>query len=105
MKSPLVQLLLLFGVMALYFATLPPTKAIVVQKVGIFANLDKGQKVSLKETAHGFEIGVVPDVDLAFTITEIGPDYIVLEDVAKVAETRIPMYSIKSIKTVKFKGK
>ena len=75
-------------------------------KVGIFASLDKGQKVSLKETAQGFEIGVFPGVEqLGYTITEIGQDYIVLEDITGVSETRIPVYSIKTIKTIKLPAK
>lgn len=35
---------------------------------GVFAGLEKGQRVALKQTANGFEIGVLPGVDLAFTV-------------------------------------
>lgn len=108
-ESEKIQFWILVGVVALYFVTIPASKAITTprepQRVGFFAPLEKGQKISLKETAHGFEITAISDVELGFTITEIGNDYIVVEDIAKVAETRIPVYSIRSIKTVKFKVK
>ncbi len=68
---------------------------------GLFAPLEKGQKVALKETAHGFEIGVVPGVDLGFTIKHISKDFIVLEDPADVTETRIPIYSNPSAEEIK----
>lgn len=105
-ESEKIQFWILMGVIALYFATLPTSKAVPApQRVGFLAPLEKGQKVSLKETAHGFEIGVVSDVDLGFTITEVGADYIAVEDIAKVTETRIPVYAIRSIKTIKIKVK
>lgn len=72
---------------------------------GIFAPLEKGQKVGLKETASGFEISVMAGVDLAHTIKEIGADYIVVEDVAGVTETRIPLFSIKAVKIVRLPKK
>jgi hypothetical protein len=103
--SPVAQLALLFGVIALFFYTLPDSKATVPpQRVGFFAPLDKGQKIALKETASGFEI-TSSDFELGYTITEIGSDYIVVEDMAKVTEIRIPMYSIRFIKSIKVKGK
>jgi hypothetical protein len=65
---------------------------------GLFAPLEKGAKVGMKETANGYEISVVPGVDLGFKITEIGQDYLVLQDAAGLTETRIPIYSIRAIK-------
>ena len=62
-----------------------------------FAVLEKGQKVSLKETAAGYQIGVMPGVELGVTVKDIGADFIVLEDLATITETRISIYAIKSI--------
>jgi hypothetical protein len=72
---------------------------------GLFTPLKKGAKITLKTTANGYEIGVVPGLDLGFTITEIGKDYIVLEDRAGVTETRIPVYSIRAIKITRLPKK
>jgi hypothetical protein len=104
--SPVAQLALLIGVIVLFIYTLPASKAVVpqAQRVGFFAPFDKGQKVAVKETPQGFEI-TASDFDMGYIITEVGSDYIVVEDMAKVTETRIPMYSIRSIKTIKVKGK
>ena len=102
--SPSAQLAIMCWVIALFIYTLPDSKATVPQRVGFFAPLDKGQKVALKETASGFEI-TSSDFELGYTITDIGSDYIVVEDMAKVTETRIPIYSIRSIKTIKVKAK
>ena len=75
------------------------------EKAGLFAPLEKGQKVSLKETPKGFEIAVVPGVELGFTITELGQDYIVLEDAADTTETRIPIFAIRFIKIIRLPKK
>jgi hypothetical protein len=72
---------------------------------GLFVPLKKGAKVNLKATANGYEIGVVPGMNLGFTITEIGQDYVVLKDLAGVTETRIPVYSIRAIKTTRLPTK
>jgi len=107
-NSPAAQLVIMCWfvcvVVALFSGSLPDSKAVPPQRVGFFAPLDKGQKIALKETSHGFEI-TASDFDIGYTITEIGSDYIVVEDMAKVTETRIPIYSIRSIKTIKVKAK
>jgi hypothetical protein len=64
---------------------------------GVFSPLEAGQKVSLREKAGGFEIGVVPGVELSHKVVEVGADHIVLEDVAGVTETRIPIYAVRTV--------
>jgi len=63
--------------------------------------LKEGQSVVLKENGGRYEITVMKDVRLGHTIIEVGPDYIVVEDAAKVSEIRIPVYSIKAITRIK----
>ncbi len=70
-----------------------------------FAGFEKGQKVSLKETASGYQIGVIPGVELGLTVKDVGSDFIVLEDPAKITETRIPIYAIKSISVTRLPKK
>lgn len=59
--------------------------------------LEEGQVVALKENNGRYEIRLVKDLQAGHRIIEIGPDYVVVEDAAKVTETRIPLYSIKAI--------
>jgi hypothetical protein len=73
-----------------------------------FSVLKKDQKIGLQETANGYHIKVFKNfgVDTApYKVIEIGDDYIVIEDAIGVNEIRIPIYSIKSITTVKFPPK
>lgn len=75
------------------------------KKSSVFAPLEKGQKVALKETANGFEIGVMPGIDLGYTIKEVGQDFLVIEDIAGITETRIPIYSVKAVKITRLPKK
>ena len=63
--------------------------------------LKEGQSVSVKEVAGRYEITVMKDVKLGQKVIEVGSDYLVVEDVAGITETRIPVYSIKSIVRLK----
>lgn len=68
---------------------------------GFLSILKAGQSVDLKEVAGRYEIR--SDGGMAMTshkIVEVGSDYVVVAD-AGVADTRLPVYSIKSF--VKFK--
>ncbi len=70
---------------------------------GFLSVVKKGQPVNLKEFAWRWEINAFDD-DLGphgHKITEVGPDFIVLEDIAGATETRISVYSIKSIVKLK----
>jgi hypothetical protein len=60
--------------------------------------LKEGQGVVLKEAAGRYEITLMEG---GHKVIEVGPDYVVVEDIAGVTETRIPAYSIKSITRIK----
>lgn len=65
------------------------------------AVLKEGQSVSVKEVGGRYEITLMKDVKLGHRVIEVASDYLVVEDVSGVTETRIPIYSIKSIVKVK----
>jgi hypothetical protein len=60
--------------------------------------LKEGQSVVLKESAGRYEITLM---DGGHKVIEVGPDYVLVEDLAGVTETRIPVCSIKSIARIK----
>ena len=64
--------------------------------------LKEGQAVVLKEAAGRFEITLMEG---GHRVIEIGPDYVVVEDIAGVTEIRISVYSIKSITRIKVNRK
>lgn len=67
-----------------------------------FSGLKKDQKIGLKETPQGYQITVFSKLEVApYKVIEIGTDYIVIEDAIGINEIRIPIYSIKSIITIK----
>jgi len=68
---------------------------------GILSVLKEGQSVNVKEVAGRYEITLIEDVPLSHKVIEVGADYVVVEDVAGVTETRIPVYSIKAIVRLK----
>lgn len=74
------------------------------EKPAFLSTVKAGTSVTLKEVAGRFEISTF-DVDrmgrLGHKITLVGNDFITVEDIAGVTETRIPVYSIKSFVTVK----
>jgi hypothetical protein len=55
----------------------------------------------VKEVAGRFEITLMKDVKLGQHVIEVGADYLVIEDIAGVTETRIHVTSIKSIVRLK----
>ena len=65
--------------------------------------MKEGQSVNLKDVARRYEISTFDDglTVLSHKVIEVGPDFVTVEDIAGVAETRIPIFSIKSF--VKFK--
>lgn len=65
---------------------------------GFLSVLKEGQAVMLKESAGRYELTLM---DGGHKVIEVGPDYVVVEDLADVTETRIPIYSIKSITRIK----
>ena len=60
--------------------------------------LKEGQPVNLKEVAGRFEISTFDDglTPHSHKVIEIGSDFVVVADIAGVADTRLPVYSIKS---------
>ena len=69
---------------------------------GFLSVLKEGQAVVLKETAGRYEITLMEG---GHRVIEIGPDYVVVEDIAGVTEIRISVYSIKSITRIKVNRK
>jgi len=65
----------------------------------------EGQSVSVKEVAGRFEITLMKDVKLGPKVIEVGADYLVIEDIAGVTESRIHVTSIKSIVKLKLPKK
>ena len=68
---------------------------------GFLSVLKSGRSVNVKEVAGRFEISLIEEVPLSHKVTDVGPDYVTVEDFAGVNETRIPVYAIKSIVTFK----
>lgn len=75
------------------------------QPRGVLSVLHVGQPVSLKEAGGRFEIGVFDNLPglLGHKVVEVGDggDYLVVQDVTGVSEIRIPMYSVKSVVTLR----
>lgn len=69
---------------------------------GFLSVLKEGQAVVLKEAAGRYEITLMEG---GHKVIEVGPDYVVVEDIAGVTETRIPAYAIKSIARIKVNRK
>lgn len=70
---------------------------------GFLSALKQGQAITLKEVAGRFEISTFDDIPgpLGYKITDVGPDYLTVVDIAAVTETRIHVTSIKSIVRLK----
>ena len=78
-------------------------QAPVKPQIGVLSILKAGQSVNLKDIAGRYEISTYDDglTALSHRVIEVGPDFVTVEDIAGVAETRIPIFSIKSF--VRFK--
>lgn len=74
-------------------------------KGGIFAPVEEGQKVVLKEVGDRYQITVVPGLEAGHEVIEVGTDYVVLLDPAGVNEVRIPIYSVKSVRVTRLPRK
>lgn len=73
---------------------------------GLFSTLKVGQTVTLKEEGASFSISYFDhETPLAHKVTEIGSDHIVLQNVAGMTETTIPIYAVKSVVKVRTKAK
>lgn len=73
---------------------------------GVLALLTPRMPVSLTDTAGGYEIGtysIGPEVPLGYTVLEVGPDHVVVEDVSGIRQLRIPIYAVKAVVTTTLK--
>ena len=107
MSRPIVVLLLAtcvtLGTVALgTISGKPPDKP----PQGFLSEFKEGQSVMVKEVAGRFEISMFEDGPelLSHKVTSVGTDYVTVEDIAGVTETRLPIYSITSIVRLKVPG-
>ena len=70
-------------------------------KKGLFAPLEVGQQVGLKEAAGGYTIRVMPGVPLGQKVVEVGSDYVLLEDPTGTTQTRIPVTAVRAVVVTK----
>ena len=79
-------------------------QAPVQQRREFLAALKPKQSVLIKETAGRFTITTmdddVPDT-LSHKVVEVGTDFLTVEDIAGIHQTRIPVYAISSIVRLK----
>ena len=69
---------------------------------GLFATLKPDQQIVLKEVGDRYEINAIELANrLSHVVVEVGPNHIVVRDSVGVIETRIPVYSVKAIVTIK----
>lgn len=98
----------LFGIavvaIALTFSTAASQPHAAAKKT-VFSTLKVGQPVALKDKGHLFEITVMDGDTGTHTVVEVGDDFIVLRDVAEVAELRVPIYAIRAVVHIKTKPK
>lgn len=64
--------------------------------------LKEGQSVIVKDVAGRYEINAIEG---SHKVIEIGPDYLVVQDIAGITEIHIPVFSIKAITRLKAGGK
>jgi hypothetical protein len=94
------RIVLLLPIIAVLLLTIGATDA---PKRTVFSGLKVGQPVGLKDHGAAFEISVIDDVPQSHKVIEIGDDFVVLEDIAEVTQTTIPVYSVKAIVRIKTK--
>jgi hypothetical protein len=77
------------------------------KRIAFLDRLKVGQAVALTDKDGRFEIGVFPPAlqPLGHTVIEVAQDCVVVRDLGNITDTIIPIYSIKSIKVMRFPGK
>lgn len=100
MNRIVIMLLLLVAASGAFTVT---AQAPAVKNRTFLSALKQGQHVSLKQDAGRFEITTVEGVASVqgHKVIEIGAEYVVIQDVAGVTESRIPLWSIKAITRLK----
>jgi len=70
---------------------------------GVLAVLQPDQPVAVKEVGGRYEITAMPKMSapLGQKVVEVGSDFVVVEDLAGVTETRIPIWSVKCVLVLK----
>lgn len=103
MQKKLYALALLISAIVMFSVAAAPQKP---SANGVFAPLKVGQAVALQDHGGSFEIRLLDvDVPMSHTVVEVGQDYVVLKDIADVAETRIPIFAVKAVVLLKTKLK
>lgn len=66
---------------------------------GVLSVLHAGQPATLTDTPDGFQISIFANEkpQLSHEVVEVGSDYVVVRDVTKIRETRIPLWSLKAV--------
>jgi hypothetical protein len=70
---------------------------------GVLSVLREGQAVSLRTVGDRYDVSFFEagEGPLGHRVMKVGEDYLVVEDLARVTETRIPIWSIKSVTIIK----
>jgi hypothetical protein len=104
MKQTLVLFLLLVAASGAFTVT---AQAPAEKQPTFLAALKAGLPVSLREVSGRYEITTVEGVAAVqgHKVMEIGNDFVVIQDVAGVTESRIPVYSVKAIVRLKVPNK
>ena len=68
-------------------------------RLAFLSVLTEGQTVNMKELSGQYEFSFFDDRQIALShkVIDLGSDYMTVNDVSDLTETRIPIYSIKSI--------
>jgi hypothetical protein len=65
---------------------------------GIFSSLKVGQPVNLKDHGAAFSISFLDEgLPLTHKVVEISDDYVVVEEIAGMTETVVPVYSLRGV--------
>jgi hypothetical protein len=72
-------------------------------RLGFLSGLKNGQSVNVRDIAGRFEITVMegPEGIMPHKVITVEDDYLVFEDAARLIATRISVFSIKAITTLK----
>ena len=73
------------------------------QAPGVLSVLSKDQPVNVRDAGGRYEISVLPNGPqiLGHKVIEVGQDFVVVQDIVGVTETRIPIWSIKAVTIIR----
>jgi len=77
------------------------------EAAGVLGVLRKGQPISLKDRGSRYEITLFEgtNIPMGHEVVEVGSDYLVVKDIANVTVSRIPIYAVKSVNTMRTGGR